>query len=262
MTISTTTPASINGIRLNEPHESVAPEVLRERAYAELLRQRAIGLGMLTDHGASTFRMPDSQTQDIIEQMLESEVITPEPALAEQRRHYEANHHRYVVDQALHARHILFGVTPGVNVQALANKAESVLLSLTGKPGAVVDFARAAAEYSNCPSSEQGGDLGWITPHECAPELAQAFFWDSAGMMSVGLHPRLVHSRFGLHVVEVLASRPGRQLSFETVQDRVAMTLQVQSRSTALRQYMMILAGDAEVRGVEIEGADSPLVQG
>jgi len=258
----TTSMPSINNTQLAHPDEAVSADSLRERAYTELLRQRAVALGLLQDHGMSAFQFPDSQTQDIIEQMLEREVSTPEPDPQEQQRHYAANRHRYVIDQSLHARHILFAVTPGVNVQALANKAEGVLLSLTARDAAPDGFARAAAEYSNCPSSQQGGDLGWITPQECAPELAQAFFWDSAGMMPPGLHPRLVHSRFGLHIVEVLASNQGRQLTFEEVRERVAMTLQVQSRSTALRQYMMILAGEADVRGVEIEGADSPLVQG
>lgn len=262
MTTPMTTPPSVNNIRLTTPEEAVTADTLRERAYTELLRQRAVTLGLLQDNGMSSFQIPDSQTQDTIEQMLDQEVLTPEPGLQEQQRHYTANRHRYVIDQSLHARHILFAVTPGVNVQALANKAEGVLLSLTGKEVGPDGFARAAAEYSNCPSSQQGGDLGWIVPQECAPELAQAFFQDSAGMMPIGLHPRLVHSRFGLHIVEVLESNPGRQLTFEEVQERVALTLQVQSRSTALRQYMMILAGEADVRGVEIEGADSPLVQG
>ena len=37
------------------------------------------------------------------------------------------------------------------------------------------------------------------------------------------------------------------------------MTLQ--TRATALRQYMRLLIGQAQVEGLDLEGADSPLVQ-
>lgn len=262
MTQNTLVIASVNGVRLAEPDELLGPDVLRERAYTELLRQRAVELGFLAADSRNSYQDPDNQTRDIIEQMLDTEVTTPEPGPDEQRRYYEANSHRYVINQKLRVRHILFAAVPGINVQALANKAEEVLLTLSGKNIQSDVFARAAKAYSNCPTGENGGELGWIGPQDCAPELSQAFFMDSAGVMPVGLHPRLLHSRFGLHIVEVLQRDPGRQLAFEEVQDRVAMTLLIQSRSTAWRQYMMILAGQADIRGVDIEGADSPLVQG
>ncbi|MDP3812610.1 MAG: peptidylprolyl isomerase, partial [Hydrogenophaga sp.] len=37
--------------------------------------------------------------------------------------------------------------------------------------------------------------------------------------------------------------------------------LALQSQATALRQYMQLLVGQAQVEGVELEGADTPLVQ-
>jgi hypothetical protein len=59
----------------------------------------------------------------------------------------------------------------------------------------------------------------------------------------VGVLPRLVHSRFGLHVVEVLAREPGTQPDFEVVRSAVAQSLRQQSYATALRQYLSLLAG-------------------
>jgi peptidyl-prolyl cis-trans isomerase C len=73
--------------------------------------------------------------------------------------------------------------------------------------------------------------------------------------------PRLVHSRFGLHVVEVLAREPGMEQPFETVHGSIAMTLRQQSFVTALRQYLQLLAGEADIEGVDLDAADSPLVQ-
>jgi peptidyl-prolyl cis-trans isomerase C len=73
--------------------------------------------------------------------------------------------------------------------------------------------------------------------------------------------PRLVHSRFGLHVVEVLEREPGVAQAFESVHGAVAMSLRQQTFVTALRLYLRLLAGKATVEGVELDAADTPLVQ-
>ena len=167
----------------------------------------------------------------------------------------------FVTGQALHVRHILFAVTPGVPVNALAQRAEAALLELSRQGVAIDRFAQLAAELSNCPSSAQGGDLGWITPQDCAPELAKALFLQNDAIQALGLHPRLVHSRFGLHIVEVLEREPGRLPEFAELQAQIGARLALQSQATALRQYIQLLVGQADVEGVELEGADTPLVQ-
>ena len=163
--------------------------------------------------------------------------------------------------QALHLRHILFAVTPGVNVQALATHAEKALLELLHKDAPTGRFEQLAAELSNCPSSTQGGDLGWVGPDDCAPELARELFHQSHAQRGNGVHTKLVHSRFGFHIIEVMGRRDGEQKSYADVRERIAAQLLLQSRSKALRQYMSLLVGQALVEGIELEGADSPLVQ-
>jgi peptidyl-prolyl cis-trans isomerase C len=157
------------------------------------------------------------------------------------------------------ARHILFAVTQGVDVVALRNRAESTLLDVRCHDGKASQdaFALAARQQSNCPSGAEGGDLGWLGNSDCAPEFAKELF----GHLEVGVLPRLVHSRFGLHVVEVMERDPGRDQPFAAVQGAVAMALQQQAYVTALRQYLSLLAGLAVIEGVDLEAADAPLVQ-
>jgi peptidyl-prolyl cis-trans isomerase C len=155
-------------------------------------------------------------------------------------------------------RHILFAVTPGVDVAALRKAAEPVFLDVRCRDSRAVDrFADAAREWSNCPSGAEGGDLGWLGREDCAPEFAREVF----GRIEVGVLPRLVHSRFGLHIVEVLERKPGVAQSFESVRGAVGMALRQQTFVTALRQYLRLLAGAAAVEGVELDAADTPLVQ-
>jgi peptidyl-prolyl cis-trans isomerase C len=81
------------------------------------------------------------------------------------------------------------------------------------------------------------------------------------GKAEVGVLPRLVHSRFGLHVVEVCERRPGTSRRYDEVAGAVRASLRQQAYHTALRQYLSLLAGEADVYGVELDAAETPLVQ-
>jgi len=256
-----TVPASVNGISLHEPGVAVDAQDLRERAYAELLRQRAVHQGLLPFAPVLAAPELDPVERQVIEAMTDAEVHSPEPTDEEARRYYEAQKPHFIVGQALHVRHILFAVTPGVNVHALTRRAEAALLELARKDVAPGRFEQLAAELSNCPSSAEGGDLGWVTPEECAPELANELFFQSDSRWGMGVHPRLVHTRFGLHIIEVLGRRKGQLPAYEDVADSIRLRLRHQARATALRQYMRLLVGQAKVEGIELDGADSPLVQ-
>jgi len=253
--------ASINGIALHGPDEVLDAQTLRERAFTELLMQEAVKQGLLPRYRGLVAQQPDEAQRHIIETLLDQAVTSPEPTEEEYRRHYEAQKSRLIVGQALHVRHILFAVTPGVNVHALSQRAETALLELSRKDVPPGRFEALAAELSNCPSSAQGGDLGWVTPQDCAPELANELFFQTDSRWGMGVHPRLVHTRFGLHIIEVLGRKKGHLPEFEQVREQIASRLALQSRSTALRQYMQLLVGQAQIEGVELEGADSPLVQ-
>ena len=251
--------ARINGVALHDASESLAIEELRQRACTELLRQAAIQAGLLdaTDAAPVDGVASEAATQ-AIDALLERAGHLPEPTDESCRRHHAAHPARYRSGERVEVRHILFAVTPGMDVVALRNRAETCLLDVRCHDGSAHErFAKSARELSNCPSGEQGGSLGWLTPTDCAPEFARELF----GHVEVGVLPRLVHSRFGLHVVQVLAREGGIQQSFESVRGAVAMALRQSSFVTALRQYLRLLAGQAVVEGVELDAATTPLVQ-
>ena len=253
--------ALINGVALHTPGQRPDIDTLREQAYAELLRQQAVMKGLLPPHAGLVAPELGDAERKIIEDMVEREVQTPQPDASEGQRYYDAHKQQFLVGQALHVRHILFAVTPGVNVHALTIHAEKALLELTRKDVRPERFSELATELSNCPTSAQGGDLGWIGPDDCAPELANELFHQKHSQWGMGVHPRLTHTRFGFHIIEVLARRAGKQPAYEEVQERITALLTMQSRARALHQYMSLLVGEAQVEGIDLEGADSPLVQ-
>lgn len=246
--------AHVNGTPLQRFGEHIDGATLRQRACTELLRQAAQAAGLLSrsDPPASD-GVPSEAAVDAIETLLERELVLPQPSDDACRRYYAAHLSRYSSGARIQARHILFALTPGVNVAALRQCAESVMLELRCHDGerdrADAAFAAAARQWSNCPSSALGGDLGWLDARDCAPEFARELF----GQSEIGVLPRLVPSRFGLHVVEVLQRDPGAVQAFETVRAAVAHALQQQTYMSALRQYLALLAGRARVSDVQLE---------
>ena len=254
---------SVDGVAVEAAGEELGEEELRQRACTELLRQAAIRGGLLAADDTEPVRGAITEAAALaIEKLLDRELAIPEPDEEACRRHHAAHAARYAVGERLHLRHILFAVTPGVNLTALRQRAEACLVDLRARNrdevvGADDRFAAAARELSNCPSGAAGGALGWLAAADCTPEFAREVF----GQASIGVLPRLVRSRFGLHVVEVLAREAGIAPEFAEVRAAVAQSLRQQAYATALRQYLRLLAGQARLEGVTLDQAATPLVQ-
>jgi peptidyl-prolyl cis-trans isomerase SurA len=63
-------------------------------------------------------------------------------------------------------------------------------------------FEELARQYSEDGSAQQGGDLGWASPGSFVPEFEEAM-----DKLPVGGVSGVVHSRFGVHLIQVLDRR-------------------------------------------------------
>ena len=251
--------AHVNGVALHSADDELSQDELRQRACTELLRQTAQSAGLLDASDVATIDGVISEAAtNAIDTLLEQNLNLPEPSEEACRRYHAAHQNAYRSGERVRVRHILFAVTPGVDVVALRKRAELIFLDVRCHDGRAADtFADAARKWSNCPSGEHGGDLGWLESTDCAPEFARELF----GHVEIGVLPRLVHSRFGLHVVEVLERETGETQAFESVRGAVAMSLRQQAFVTALRQYLRLLASEATLEGVDLDAASTPLLQ-
>ena len=220
----------------------------RVSAVRELLRQRACALG-LCDEAAG-----DDEVDAAIETLCEREVRVPEPTAAECRRWYDAHPDAFTAGELALVRHILFAVTARTPIEPLRRKAEETLQELRRDPAG---FAERARELSNCPSGAQDGVLGQLTRGDSVPEFEKAIF----GQTTTGVLPTLVNTRFGFHIVAVEGRVPGHRVPFEVVHDQVAVRLTQATLARALAQYVRVLAGTAELAGVDLDEAANPLVQ-
>jgi peptidyl-prolyl cis-trans isomerase C len=236
---------SVNGVEIIAGEET--PDELA--AVRELLRQRAVEVGLL-DRGASE----GAAIEQALEVLLAREVVTPEPTEEECRRYYEGHPQEFQSGDLVHARHILFQVTQSVPVPEIRARAERTLNELLRDPER---FAAVAAELSNCPSGQQGGNLGQIGRGDTVPEFERVLF----RLGPAGLLPEVVRTRFGFHLVAVDRRIPGAKLPFGAVRDDIAKRLRAMVEEKALRQYVSVLAGRADIRGANLYAAATPLVQ-
>ena len=257
--------ASINGVPLHGADAVPAAAELRQRACTELLRQAAQCAGMLpVGDVPSTDGAISVAAAAAIERLIDRDVAVPDLSDEACRRQYAAHPKSYGAGECLRLRHVLFAVTPGVDVNALRKRAEALLVSLRCADPASDTFAEAARQWSNCPSAAQdggvAGELGWMSREDCAPEFAREVFSHETGA-HVGVLPQLVRSRFGLHIVEVEARKSGEAMPFEDVRAAVASDLWNQAFVTALRQYLRLLAGAAALENIDLDSTASPVLR-
>ena len=125
----------------------------------------------------------------------------------------------------------------------LAALRERALAALDELRAAPERFAQRAAELSNCPSAQVGGNLGQLARESVVPEFWQALMASDG----TGVLPALVETRYGLHIVRVARRVAGRALPFEAVQPQIMQRLSELGLKRALREYAHALVhGDAE----------------
>jgi peptidyl-prolyl cis-trans isomerase C len=245
---------AVNGVDIDDSmieaelaHHRQAANPLREAVHEVVLRQVLL-------QEADRLGIAGESADERIEALFAQEVTVPQADAQACLRYYQSQPERFRSGDLVQARHILFQVTPAAPLDLLRGTAEAILAELQARPER---FAELAAQYSNCPSGAVGGSLGQLSRGQCVPEFEELLFRLADGELA----GRLLETRFGLHIVQVERRIAGAAIPFEAVQAQIADELQRQSWQRALHQYLHILVGRANIEGVELEGADSPLVQ-
>src|SRR5574343_726557 len=107
----------VGAILLAEAGAELSESERRQRASVELLRQAAIEAGLLSaEDPAPQDGVISEAAAEAIDTWLAQNLRVPEPDEQACRRHHAAHLSRYAVGERVQARHILFAVTDGVDV--------------------------------------------------------------------------------------------------------------------------------------------------
>lgn len=228
----------------------------RALAIRELLLQEARRLALAPEPATDGDGRRETDEEALVRAVVEREVVTPDADEAACRRYYDRNLQRFRSADLYEVSHILLAADPrdAAARDAAKGQAQALIDMIVANPAA---FASLARDHSACPSRTVGGNLGQIGPGQTVPEFESAL----AAMTVGAVHDQPVESRYGFHIVKVDRHEPGRQLPFELVAPRIAAYLDEHVRRTAIRQYISVLAGRAQISGIDLAASASPLVQ-
>ena len=215
----------------------------------QLLLQEAARLGLALEEGANG-------EEQLIQTLLAREISLPEVDDQSCRRYWRANAAKFCSPEVYEAAHILFAAAPDdAAARAIAREAATATLALLEKNPA--DFARLAKERSACPSGASGGLLGQQSRGDLVAEFETFVMALEEGQIC----PVPVETRYGFHVLRLDRRVAGRELPYDQAKPAVERLLTSSSWQRAVSQYLRILAGRAEIAGILLPAAASPLVQ-
>jgi len=162
------------------------------------------------------------------------------------KTYYEVNIDDFLMQEQVRARHILIKVSPDADSQGVEearNRAEEILaLAKKGE-----DFASLAKKYSEGPTAEKGGDLGYFPRGMMVKEFEEAAFSLKPGELST-----VVRTQFGFHIIKAEDVKQERTQSLDEVRKSIESTLRDQKaqelaeRSAEEAFYIMYKGGEME----------------
>ncbi len=231
-------------------HRSITPE--RSRADAaralvvrELLRLEVERLNLAADVSCvGNETLEEAQVRMLLEREIEDRV----PSEADCLRYFEQNRDRFHSPDRIRVRHILLAadVDDVTGRMKASSEGDRLAAELRDNPVLFADFAM---RYSDCPSKDQGGELGWLERGQTTPEFDRQIF-----RLRQGLAGFPVESRWGYHVVCVDEIAAGEAMAFEDVRMQISDYLELQVRQIELQHYLLELQDRFGVVGLkEIE---------
>lgn len=262
-------PVIVNGVEITaeaiaaeaQHHPAKRPEVAwqaaaRALAIREALLQRARALDLVAEPLTDAEGRSEAPDDSLIRVMLDVEVKTPEPDEASCRRYYDNNREKLRAPDLYEPAHILLQAdrrdAPAFE-RALA-EARTLLETLSEKPDL---FARMARDRSDCVSATEGGRLGQVMRGQTTPTFEAVL----AQMQAGAIHPEPVETPYGVHIIRLDHAVRGNIPEFAQARPLVEEFLRDASWRRAVSQFVSLVIGDAEVSGVDLKGAPSPLVQ-
>jgi len=186
--------------------EEGTKRVVEELVNQELFYQDAIKSGM--DKEEEFQKQIEKVKADILKQYYVSKLMSKTTVDdTEIFNFYGANREMFVDKEEVKAKHIL------VSSEEEANK---IVDEINGG----LAFEEAAKKYSTCPSSQEGGDLGFFSAGQMVPEFEKVAFSQKSGEMSAP-----VKTQFGYHIILTEEKKPAGIMPYDKAKELIRQHL-------------------------------------
>lgn len=181
--------------------------------------------------------------RDLIIAHLVTSTIVPKVAVSEEesKTFYDQNMDKFRKDEKIRASHILCGIDAKASAEE-KKKAREKAERLRKELANGADFATLARENSTCPSSKQGGDLGFFGRGQMVPPFEQAAFALKPGEIS-----DVVETQFGYHIIKQTEREKAETVPFGTARTEIEEYLKNQKVNAAVGDLITELRKTAKI---------------
>lgn len=160
---------------------------------------------------------------------------------AQAREFYDRNKETFKVPESVHALLILL---PVIEREGAPSKTEAKRLAdeARGRAAAGEDFASLARQYSQDPSAQGGGDVGWVPRGVLIPASDQALF-----ALEIGEISPVLETAKGYMVFKVLERKAESIASFDEVKQPLLQDMSRLMMSNILEEKVKELSEAAEI---------------
>jgi peptidyl-prolyl cis-trans isomerase C len=175
-----------------------------------------------------------------IERLMEAEKFDATITEAEAKAFYEENPQHFNQAEQVQASHILCGKR-GITEAEYPAELEKIQAA-QARLKAGEDFAAVAKAVSACPSSAQGGDLGFFGKGQMDPAFEKVAFETEVGATS-----DIVKTSFGYHLIRVTDKKAASTVPFEEVKPDITAHLARQKKQEFWTTYYQAVKDSATI---------------
>lgn len=176
--------------------------------------------------------------EEFIKKKFADKIAVPE---SEVKEYYDSHPEFFKQPEQVKASHILIKVEPDAKEEDKAAALKKIK-DVQGKLKEGAKFDALAKEYSEGPSKDKGGDLGYFRRGQMVKPFEEKAFALKPGEVS-----DIVETQFGYHLIEVVDVKPASVVPFSEVKDRIQKFLQQQKTQTEMFAFIAELRKAAKV---------------
>ena len=154
---------------------------------------------------------------------------------------YDKNPDLFKQPEQIKASHILIKVEPGAD-EMKKSEAKQKIKNIQQKLNKGEDFATLAKEFSEGPSKNNGGDLGYFQRGQMVKP-----FEDVAFALKTEEVSDIVETQFGYHIIKVIDKKPEKTIAYENVKDDLAQHLKQEKTNQEVKIYIQKLREKSKI---------------
>jgi peptidyl-prolyl cis-trans isomerase C len=158
---------------------------------------------------------------------------------------FKSNPDSFQAPIQVRASHILLKASPE-DPQDVKTQKRLELAGILGRIEKGADFADMARNHSDCPSKEQGGDLGLFGKGAMIKP-----FEDAAFSMNLGEVSDIVETEFGFHIIRLEERNEERKEEFDAVKEEIINHLAATKEQAKFDEFIKDLRNEAAIEYAE-----------